>query len=270
MQKTHGDGEKEPPPPDGLTPTGTVTAGLGEKTNRPEIEPCAICLEPVPSTRAFLDPCFHSFCFYCIVQWASLHKPECPLCKRPFTKLIHSVVSVNEYQVTPIASFLADPSLAPDAFSPEAFLTPQQRIRRQVYLREMIPVADLATPAQQEQTNKLFLDDVSSTPAQKQDQERLLSRVRPWLHRELQAVLAEQDVTLIVDLCLGLLRNTPPFVTAPAPNTVIVSRHITVVCEMSASRVGCRRRDKCVGYVHSVGAVFLAAAATSHRLTPAR
>ncbi|MCO5609304.1 hypothetical protein L7F22_063530 [Adiantum nelumboides] len=63
-------------------------------------EACPICLHPV-SDAAFLDPCFHTFCLHCILQWAEMvftHPSmeretclECPLCKKRSFWIVHNV-----------------------------------------------------------------------------------------------------------------------------------------------------------------------------------
>jgi len=44
-------------------------------------EPCAICLEPVPTAPRAL-PCRHVFCRGCITRWLERNQ-DCPLCKKP-------------------------------------------------------------------------------------------------------------------------------------------------------------------------------------------
>ncbi|CAG9859424.1 unnamed protein product [Phyllotreta striolata] len=56
---------------------------------------CAICLGNF-SNKCFSDSCMHEFCFKCLLQWSKI-KPECPLCKQPFTRIIHNVKSNEEY-----------------------------------------------------------------------------------------------------------------------------------------------------------------------------
>lgn len=60
-------------------------------------DPCPICLEPVKK-EAYLDSCFHSFCYPCIVRWFSVvskkhSQPQstikCPLCKAESSSIIH-------------------------------------------------------------------------------------------------------------------------------------------------------------------------------------
>ena len=57
---------------------------------------CPICLETLKD-RARLETCLHSFCFTCILQWSDWVK-ECPLCKQPFTYVIHGIISDREFR----------------------------------------------------------------------------------------------------------------------------------------------------------------------------
>lgn len=75
---------------------------------------CPICLEPVTG-EAFLDQCFHRFCYHCILQWSEMvlaassaksgnnrKRPlpplECPLCKTHYTSIVHDLVSSSKFQ----------------------------------------------------------------------------------------------------------------------------------------------------------------------------
>ena len=59
---------------------------------------CSICLGAF-TNRAFLNDCFHAFCYYCILQWSEISQ-TCPLCKKPFSVLIHDVKSIKDYKET--------------------------------------------------------------------------------------------------------------------------------------------------------------------------
>ncbi|XP_072967271.1 uncharacterized protein [Typha angustifolia] len=59
--------------------------------------PCPICLEPLKD-EAYLDRCFHAFCYKCISQWLRFvgnKQPQpifsisCPLCKTENLSIIH-------------------------------------------------------------------------------------------------------------------------------------------------------------------------------------
>uniref|UniRef100_A0A8D0KMN2 E3 ubiquitin-protein ligase Topors n=1 Tax=Salvator merianae TaxID=96440 RepID=A0A8D0KMN2_SALMN len=58
---------------------------------------CPICLDSFENV-AFLDHCWHKFCFCCIQEW-SKNKAECPLCKQPFYSIVHTMRSENDFKV---------------------------------------------------------------------------------------------------------------------------------------------------------------------------
>jgi len=54
---------------------------------------CPICLSDDMDDRAVPDGCLvHSFCFKCIREWAKV-RATCPLCKVPFSKIVHRIRS---------------------------------------------------------------------------------------------------------------------------------------------------------------------------------
>ncbi|MEQ2270979.1 hypothetical protein XENORESO_018881 [Xenotaenia resolanae] len=57
---------------------------------------CPICLD-IFHNMSHLDRCLHKFCFRCILEW-SKNKPECPLCKQPFSSIYHSIKSDEDFQ----------------------------------------------------------------------------------------------------------------------------------------------------------------------------
>ena len=42
-------------------------------------------------------PCLHKFCYPCILRWAE-SKPECPLCKRRVSSIVHSVREDDDFE----------------------------------------------------------------------------------------------------------------------------------------------------------------------------
>ncbi|XP_007567323.1 topoisomerase I binding, arginine/serine-rich a isoform X1 [Poecilia formosa] len=69
------------------------------KTMSADVSPdskCPICLD-VFHNMSYLDRCLHKFCFRCILEW-SKNKPECPLCKQPFSSIYHSIKSDEDFQ----------------------------------------------------------------------------------------------------------------------------------------------------------------------------
>ncbi|XP_009460517.1 PREDICTED: E3 ubiquitin-protein ligase Topors-like [Nipponia nippon] len=55
--------------------------------------PCPICLDDVDDA-AYIDICFHAFCFDCIQRWVA-SRAVCPLCRRPFNHILHMVRAGN-------------------------------------------------------------------------------------------------------------------------------------------------------------------------------
>ncbi|XP_057261497.1 E3 ubiquitin-protein ligase Topors-like [Pezoporus wallicus] len=69
--------------------------------------PCAICMSTI-SDAAYVDGCLHSFCFGCIQQWAA-RRAVCPLCRRPFDRLLHTVRADDDYQEYVVSSSARPP-----------------------------------------------------------------------------------------------------------------------------------------------------------------
>ncbi|CAH3190405.1 unnamed protein product [Porites evermanni] len=72
--------------------SSTTTSG---RTSPKDIT-CSVCLSEYEN-KAFVDKCFHAFCYFCILQWSEIVQ-TCPLCKSSFTSIIHSVKSMDNYQ----------------------------------------------------------------------------------------------------------------------------------------------------------------------------
>lgn len=65
-------------------------------TDGPSDSRCPICLERIRNV-AFLNPCFHRFCFACILEWSD-RKAECPLCKQRFHSFFHTIRSDTDFE----------------------------------------------------------------------------------------------------------------------------------------------------------------------------
>ncbi|XP_066844971.1 E3 ubiquitin-protein ligase Topors-like [Anser cygnoides] len=87
---------------------------------------CPICLDSWVNP-SFVVPCLHRFCFECIQRWAE-SKPECPLCKRRVSSIVHSVRADNRFKElvipppaeAPVTAQQADGAPAHAASRPEA------------------------------------------------------------------------------------------------------------------------------------------------------
>ncbi|XP_065595809.1 E3 ubiquitin-protein ligase Topors-like [Cyrtonyx montezumae] len=57
---------------------------------------CPICLDAI-TNAAHVPTCFHSFCFSCIWQWASMNA-VCPICRKPFDRVLCAMEADGDYQ----------------------------------------------------------------------------------------------------------------------------------------------------------------------------
>ena len=77
----------------------TATASQLQRAGRWEAaadNPCSICLGQMDDA-AYVDGCFHAFCFGCIRRWAAT-RAACPLCRQPFDRVLHTVRADDDYQ----------------------------------------------------------------------------------------------------------------------------------------------------------------------------
>ena len=87
---------------------------------------CPICLDSWVNA-SYVMPCLHRFCFACIQRWAE-SKPECPLCKRRVSSIVHSVRADNSFKElvipppaeAPVTAQQAEGAPAHPASRPEA------------------------------------------------------------------------------------------------------------------------------------------------------
>ncbi|KAK2863411.1 hypothetical protein Q5P01_002944 [Channa striata] len=94
-------------------PTSTASASARAVVAAEEASPdskCPICLDRF-NNLAYLDRCLHRFCFPCIQEW-SHNKPECPLCKQPFTSILHSVRAEDDFKEYTLRPTPANSSVA--------------------------------------------------------------------------------------------------------------------------------------------------------------
>eukprot|EP01119_Soliformovum_irregulare_P016337 TRINITY_DN4707_c0_g1_i1.p1 TRINITY_DN4707_c0_g1~~TRINITY_DN4707_c0_g1_i1.p1 ORF type:complete len:308 (+),score=42.44 TRINITY_DN4707_c0_g1_i1:42-965(+) len=173
---------------------------------------CSICLGPYQQAT-MTDTCFHMFCFLCILQWSQMGtNPKCPLCKTSFDSLIHEVISDKEYKRT----YLIEEPKQTGAINlgsvyrqrwgrrsqeysndaKDTFGSTGHSLRRGVYLRGLH-----AIPPSNSASEKLTVRSIN------QKKSKWEGRLRPWMTRELQAILQEEDVDMIVSLFLAILHK---------------------------------------------------------------
>ncbi|XP_060093106.1 E3 ubiquitin-protein ligase Topors-like [Heteronotia binoei] len=76
--------------------TETGNENMAMAADGPSDSRCPICLERIRNV-AFLNPCFHRFCFGCILEWSD-RKAECPLCKQRFLSFFHTIRSDTDFE----------------------------------------------------------------------------------------------------------------------------------------------------------------------------
>uniref|UniRef100_A0A7N0V5G8 RING-type domain-containing protein n=1 Tax=Kalanchoe fedtschenkoi TaxID=63787 RepID=A0A7N0V5G8_KALFE len=156
---------------------------------RLDLDPCPICLRPV-NEEAFLDECFHKFCYSCIAQWMKIvsgkskssHQPStlrCPMCKRESSCIIHSYDgrSFKKHYVN-------------DCYEDRSFFSSSHKQRLQCYYSEPGSFEDVIDVLRYWKFNKY------SQPSR---------WLEGWMTREIQALLQEEDVEIIVHHILGVI-----------------------------------------------------------------
>jgi len=147
---------------------------------------CPICLEPI-TAEAFLDQCFHKFCYHCILQWSqtlsnqqtkSFPRLHCPLCKMQNTSIIHNFIGPT-FQRHYISKLPA-----------ESFALSEAHVRRLKVYSEP-PVSNKQALGHRKQHGNL--------PSSRW--------LQCWIRRELQALMQEEDVDIVMHHVLGVLES---------------------------------------------------------------
>uniref|UniRef100_A0A672TPW1 E3 ubiquitin-protein ligase Topors n=1 Tax=Strigops habroptila TaxID=2489341 RepID=A0A672TPW1_STRHB len=86
---TRGNSLASPVPPSPPEPVGSTAMALETR--------CPICLDSWEEEASYVLPCLHQFCYICILRWAE-NSPECPLCRRRMTSIMHSVQGDDNFQ----------------------------------------------------------------------------------------------------------------------------------------------------------------------------
>lgn len=168
---------------------------------------CPICLEPI-TADAFLDQCFHKFCYHCILKWSeafsnqqhkSFSRLPCPLCKMQNTSIIYNFIGPT-FQRHYVSKGPA-----------KSFALSEAHIHRLKVYSESPDVA------------------VSNNQALrhwKQNGNLPSSRwLQCWIRRELQALMQEEDVDIVMHHVLGVLESFQRRTTQKVSTGELESRH---------------------------------------------
>lgn len=173
-------------------------------------ESCPICLEPVTG-EAFLDQCFHRFCYHCILQWSEMvltasaaktgNNPkcplpplECPLCKTHYTSIVHDLVSGTKFQ----RDFL----LASDGS--QFRLLEAHRRRLSVYAAHKKNADGASTSLDPDDGKNPTQGVKTRAPSGVVKSNKWLPC---WVRRELEALMQDDDVAMVTHHVVGVVES---------------------------------------------------------------
>ncbi|KAL5701759.1 hypothetical protein ACHQM5_027067 [Ranunculus cassubicifolius] len=163
--------------------------GCSSSCNSKDYNPCPICLGPITQLQeAYLDRCFHKFCYSCIERWSkhvARHQSQvqstlkCPLCKRDNFSIVYECVG-ESFQRHYINKDHVESS----------FYTKDHKFRLRCYYREPGKIIE-----------KFNVERFWKLRRYLQPNKYL----QIWLKREIQALTQEEDVDIVVHHLLGLI-----------------------------------------------------------------
>jgi len=172
-----------------------------------ELANCPICLENLDNP-SIPDCCTHQFCFICIVHWGSTTS-TCPMCKRKFTFILHSIKSASEYK-----RFYPKEENGPKSKNPS--ITSTTRSTQSISLSTTQRTKKEGAPP------PLFLTDahelrrsVYVNGLRAKSNSNLQKKIRPdlkqFITRDLQSILQIEEVDILVEMIMGLFKKYETF-----------------------------------------------------------
>jgi len=189
---------------------------------------CPICLGRLEN-RSYTDTCFHKFCFVCLVEWSKV-KPVCPLCKQPFTSVIHNVQSYENFEQLPITSSSSGTAASADSNQSrfrypttvvhgsserrrqrESLQRPSRLRRRGSSRFDVPPPAFTSWFRRSLYRDGLWVTSVADSGRYRDTTAEFFARnptavhrLMPWLNRELMALLRNPaDVAFLLEVILS-------------------------------------------------------------------
>lgn len=179
---------------------------------------CPVCLEDYEQ-KAFVDACFHAFCFTCIVQWSEVAN-SCPMCKMNFQSIIHDVKSNEDYKtyhlrpmtkssaqeisINEARRFRYRSTIIPGEYRPSrahgnrSSRKPASEERRKTVYLTCLRALPFSTD-----DRRLRIRDISSSFLKRNP--AAIHRLLPWLSRDIKVLLGEQHVEFVIQLILSLI-----------------------------------------------------------------
>ncbi|KAJ2026747.1 hypothetical protein GGI06_000018 [Coemansia sp. S85] len=174
---------------------------------------CPICLQHV-TNQSYTDPCYHQFCFPCILQWCEF-RARCPLCNSAVAALLQRHPDSDTVTKTSIGDMLPRNQAASASathrrrpfartYGRDALLeqTDEQlgmRKRIAVYTHRLLRRFDLGANASRRTKPSrvpLLLSAEIGSP-----------RCRQWIARDLRAVLGTEDVEFVVGFVVAMVKE---------------------------------------------------------------
>ncbi|KND04440.1 uncharacterized protein SPPG_00169 [Spizellomyces punctatus DAOM BR117] len=202
-----------------------ISSGAEEHTYSDDEGPtCSICLQPMLS-RMFVHPCYHSFCFQCICQWAQCGR-ACPECRQT---ILFGVVPAKGNDGYEKYEFADVTEAWPQHFSrsdvryrtrnrnmyrrtPRAanrephrhFLLEQPRMVTGDAFRRHIYAHGLRAKTMPVTRDSKFKE---ITPELFKRNPDLIKKLVPWIRRDLKVLLRIDDVEMIIDVIIAILQR---------------------------------------------------------------
>uniref|UniRef100_A0A7N0UP31 RING-type E3 ubiquitin transferase n=1 Tax=Kalanchoe fedtschenkoi TaxID=63787 RepID=A0A7N0UP31_KALFE len=213
---------------------------FNQTSQRLDRKTCPICLTSIASSRlAILSPCSHAYCADCIRKWSAV-KRTCPLCNSSFNSWLYRVDSrrrtFGRCKLPPLRQQAAvggefrrparnsvfnrgreEPSRSEYSRSRPL---PRRRSFRLSASEEPCVVAERVlqwrASIYRQKLRAVPLDSPTSSSRNCSRQRFLgsrgarerIGRVNPWIKRELEAVLADPDPTIIVHVVTSLYASS--------------------------------------------------------------
>eukprot|EP00045_Choanoeca_perplexa_P014411 m.169502 g.169502 ORF g.169502 m.169502 type:complete len:535 (+) comp16669_c0_seq6:137-1741(+) len=211
-----------------LNPTATASGASSSSSTAANdvaddenyVNACPICLSRDMEDRALADVCFHSFCFECLHAWSKVN-PSCPLCKQPFTSIIHNIQSetlFDQFAIQPTAEKQQSEAAAANErrwtesysrFQPSRRSRSRRhgshvRVAATVERRQAVYAAQLRVMPEYEDRLKVRLRDISPAAMLLPDTGH---RLTPWLERELKVLVGNSNVSFVTNYVLSLIQK---------------------------------------------------------------
>ncbi|KAJ2756126.1 hypothetical protein GGI19_001083 [Coemansia pectinata] len=202
---------------DGPAANGAFNDNISETSSETSCDEseylCPICLQHAID-QSYTDPCYHQFCFACILQWCEL-RARCPLCNSAIVALLQRHPDSDTITRTPIGNLLPSNLTAStfsayrrrpyartygrDAVLEQADEQLGMRKRIAVYTHRLLRRLDLGANVSRRtrpsQVPSLLCVEIES------------ARCRQWIARDLKAMLGTDDVEFIEALVVAMVKE---------------------------------------------------------------